>query len=137
MAEPVGVNPGVYTIGNEQVMGLCFAIDDKDAGWNVIEESDGSIVVTIPKGSPWKVKRTLDKADPYSHYLQVFRKDGNLNAIVLENFIHPTDEVHTPNADHPKDEPPRLKIFYTNPEKTTGYPVVGTEIAQDEMPVYP
>ncbi len=127
MSEPVGVSPGVYTVGGKEVMGLCFVIDDLDANWKVTEKSDGSIVVTIPNHSPWKVKRTLDKDDPYGHYLQVFRKDGKLNAIVLENFIHPTDAVHTPNADHPKDQPPKLKIFYTNPEETGEYDVAEKE----------
>ncbi len=117
MAEPVGVGPGVYTDNGEEIMGLCFVIDDTDADWKVTPNSDGSIVVNIPKKSPWKVTRVPDEDDPYSNYLQVYRRDGKLNAIVLKSFIHPTDEVHTPNADHPDGEPPQLQIFYTNPEE--------------------
>lgn len=117
MAEPIGVKPGVYTVSGEPVMGLCIVIDDAEAGWKVTDGKDDSITISIPSDSPWRVMRVPDEDDPNSFYLQVFRKDGKLNSVVLQSFVHPTGEVHTPNADHPEGQPPELKIFYTNPEE--------------------
>jgi len=117
MSEPIGVRPGTYPVpGQEEpVMGLCIVLDDAEASWEVTEENDYSITIKIPPTSPWRVNRAEDKDEPGSFYLQVFRKGAKINSIVLNSFVHPTDEVHTPNADSPKDAPPELKIHYTNP----------------------
>ncbi|MGH9802590.1 MAG: hypothetical protein ACRD82_19670 [Blastocatellia bacterium] len=119
--EPIIIKPGVYTLpGKPKVMGLCIVIDDQEAGWLMADKADGSITINIPSESPWKVMRVPDE-DGSGYYLQIFRIDGKLNSIVLESFMHPTDDVHTPNADHPADKPPALQIHYTKPEGTGGH----------------
>ncbi|MFN0111888.1 MAG: hypothetical protein ACKVZH_23765 [Blastocatellia bacterium] len=122
--EPIIIKPGAYPIpGKSDVMGLCVVLNDAEANWKVTEKADGSITVNIPEDSPWRVNRAEDADKPGSHYLQVFRVDGSINAIVLQSFVHPTDDVHTPNADHPMDKPPQFKIFYTNPDSAYVYEV--------------
>lgn len=128
MSEPIGIRPGTYPVPGQEkpVMGLCIVLDDAEASWKISEKSDGAITITIPSDSPWRVSRVQDADEPDSYYLQVFRVGGHLNSIVLNSFIHPTEEVHTPNADFPDGEPPELRIHYTHPEKEmyTAAPVV-------------
>ena len=131
MSEPIGVKPGVYTTNGQDVMGLCLILDDAEARWSVIEEENDSISINIPSDSLWKVMRVQDKDKPGSSYLQVFRVNGELNALVLQSFVHPTEDVHTPNGNHHPSQPPEVKIFYTAPPAVTNE--VAAAMMQGEM----
>lgn len=117
MSDPIEVRPGVYTEhGKESIMGLCIVIDAQEAGWQV-KKSNGKIIVTIPSNSSWRVMKVPDPDNPDEDYLQIFRIGGNLNSLALQSFLHPTEDVHTPNSDHPSNKPPAIKILYSHPDQ--------------------
>lgn len=135
MSESIGIRPGVYTTrGQKEVMGLCVVIDDTEAGWELMENTDGSMTIHIPNRSPWRAMRGSDNDDKKgSYYLQIFRVGGKLNSIELQSFVNSTGDVHTPNASHPADKEPGLKIHYTSPEAISAYPVAEQQVEPAKM----
>jgi len=114
--EPIDIVPGVYTKpGEQEVMGLCIMIDNQDAQWEVTTSDHYTTVIKIKKGSKWNARVFTDPKTG-KQKLQIFREGAKLNALVLNQFIHPTEEVYTPNANAANNEQSELKIFFTTPE---------------------
>lgn len=113
--EPIDVRPGVYTEpGKPPVMGLCIVIDNQNGEWDVAETDDEVTIVTIKKGAKWRADEYPEPGTTRKK-VQIFCEGGNLNSIVLKHFIHPTEDVHTPDDNPPAGEVPELKIHYTSP----------------------
>ena len=116
MPEPIDIRPGVYTKpGEREVTGLCIMIDNQDAQWEVTTSDHHTTVIKIKRGAHWNARVFTDPKTGKPK-LQLFREGANLNSLVLNQFIHPTEEVYTPNANAANDETSDLKIFYTTPE---------------------
>ena len=121
--EPIDIVPGVYTKpGEQEVMGLCIMIDNQDAQWEVTTSDHYTTVIKIKKGSKWNARVFTDPKTGKQR-LQIFREGAKLNSLVLNQFIHPTEEVYTPNANAANNEESELKIFYTTPEDVQPSPI--------------
>jgi hypothetical protein len=123
MPEPIDIVPGVYTKpGGREVTGLCIMIDNQDAQWEVTTSDHHTTIIKIKRGAHWKARVFTDPKTGKPK-LQLFREGANLNSLVLTQFIHPTEEVYTPNANAANNETSDLKIFYTTPEDVQPSPI--------------
>jgi hypothetical protein len=114
--EPIDIFPGVYTIpGEPEIMGLCLMIDGQDAQWEVTRTAHYGTVIRIKNGSKWNVQEYTDP-NTGKPKLQIFREGAKLNSIELKQFIHPAEDLYTPNANAADIEKPQIKISYTTPE---------------------
>jgi hypothetical protein len=121
--DPIEVIPGVYTKpGGVEVMGLCIVIDNQDGKWNVTTSDHYTTTITIKKNATWKAEEYTDPKTG-KRKIRIFCEGGKLNALALNQFIHPTDEMYTPNGHAAKDEWPELKIFYTTPDDSHTPPI--------------
>jgi|SRR6185369_9417116 hypothetical protein len=121
--EPIEIVPGVYKkSGGTDVVGLCIVLDNQDGKWDVTTSDHYTTTIKIKKDAIWKVE---EYADPMTgkQKVRIFCEDGKLNSLALKHFIHPTEEVYTPNAHAPKNEWPELKIFYTTPNDSQAPPI--------------
>jgi hypothetical protein len=111
--EPLDIAPGVYPIpGQPEIMGLCIVIDNQEANWEVIRTEHYGTTIKIKNGSKWNVQEYVDP-NTGKESLDIFRAGGKLNHLVLEQFIHPTEDVYTPNGNAAENEEPALRIFYS------------------------
>jgi hypothetical protein len=111
--EPMEVTPGVYTMpGEPEIMGLCLMIDNQDAQWEVTRTAHYGTVIRIKNGSKWNVQEYTDP-DTGKPKLQIFREGAKLNSLELKQFIHPTENMYTPNGNAAENEESQLRIFYT------------------------
>ncbi|HEU0184638.1 MAG TPA: hypothetical protein VFS27_04940 [Blastocatellia bacterium] len=111
--DPIDFIPGVYTIpGQPEIMGLCIVIDDPDTQWEVIRSEHYGTTIKIKNGAKWNVQ---DYADPATgkQKLQIFRAGGRLNYLELKQFMHPAEDVYTPNGNAAENEEPALRVFYS------------------------
>jgi hypothetical protein len=90
-------------------------LDNQDGKWEVTKSGHYTTVIKIKHGAKWEVE---EYADPKTgkRKVRIFCEGGKLNALSLEHFIHPTEEVYTPNGNAMKNEMPEVKIFYTTPD---------------------
>jgi hypothetical protein len=111
--EPLDIVPGVYTIpGQPEIMGLCIVIDNQEANWEVIRTEHYGITIKIKNGSKWNVQEYVDP-NTGKESLEIFRAGGKLNYLVLYQFIHPAEDVYTPNGNAAENELPMTRIFYS------------------------
>ena len=111
--EPIEVLPGVYTTpGEPEIMGLCVMIDNQDAQWEVTTTAQYGTVIKIKNGSNWNAQEYTDP-NTGKRKLQIFREGAKLNALELKQFIHPTEEVYTPNGNAADNEVSQARIYYT------------------------
>jgi len=123
MPDPIDVFPGVYkTTGGLEVVGLCIMIDNQDAQWEVTTSDHHTTIIKIKRGAHWNARVFTDPKTGKPK-LQLFREGANLNSLVLTQFVHPTEEVYTPNANAANNETSDLKIFYTTPEDVQPSPI--------------
>jgi len=123
MPEPIDIVPGVYTKpGGREVTGLCIMIDNQDAQWEVTTSDHHTTIIKIKRSAHWKAQVFTDPKTGIPK-LQLFREGANLNSLVLNQFIHPTEEVYTPNDNAANNETSDLKIFYTTPEDVQPSPI--------------
>jgi len=114
--EPIDIFPGVYTTpGGPEIMGLCIMIDNQDAQWEVTTTAQYGTVIRIKNGSNWNAQEYTDP-NTGKRKLQIFREGAKLNSLELKQFIHPTEDLYTPNANATNDEGAELRIHYTTPE---------------------
>ncbi|HEU0178834.1 MAG TPA: hypothetical protein VFV58_31610 [Blastocatellia bacterium] len=121
--EPIEVFPGVYTESDgRKVMGLCIVIDNQDGKWEVNKSEHYTTVIKIKDGAKWEAEEYID---PKTHKrkVRIFLEDGKLNSVTLKQFIHPTEEVYTPNGNAANNEMPEVKIFYTTPKDSHTPPI--------------
>jgi hypothetical protein len=112
-AEPIIIRPGVYTTpGGPEIMGLCIMIDNQDAQWEVTTTAQYGTVIRIKNGSKWNAQEYIDP-NTGKRKLQVFREGAKLNALELKQFIHPTEDVYTPNGNAADNEESQAKIHFT------------------------
>ena len=110
---PIDVFPGVYTTpGEPEIMGLCVMIDYQEAQWDVTQTTNYGTVIRIKNGSKWNVQEYSDP-DTGKRKLQIFREGAKLNSLELKQFIHPIEDVYTPNGNAADNEVSKLSIFYT------------------------
>src|SRR5215468_4309635 len=96
--EPIEVIRGVYTTpGGSEIMGLCIMIDNQYAQWEVTTSAQYGTVIKIKNGSKWNAQQYTDP-NTGRRRLQIFREGAKLNALELKQFIHPTEDLYTPNA---------------------------------------
>jgi hypothetical protein len=124
MPDPIEVLPGVYTEPDGRVVeGLCIMLDNQDGKWEVTKsEHYNSTIIEIKNGAKWHVD---DYKDPKTgkRKVRIFCEGGKLNSLALDQFIHPTEEVYTPNGNAAKNEWPGVKIFYTTPDDSNAPPI--------------
>ena len=115
--EPIEVIRGLYkNPGGEMVEGLCIVLDNQDGKWEVTTSSNyKSTVIKIKDGAKWHVEDYIDP-DTKKRKVRIFCEGGKLNSLELDQFIHPTEEVYTPNGNAANNEWPGVKIFYTTPD---------------------
>ena len=123
MPEPIEIVPGVYTnAAGREVVGLCIMIDNQDAQWEVTTSDHHTTIIKIKRSAHWKAQVITDPKTGKPK-LQLFREGAKLNSLALNQFIHPTEEVYTPNAHAANNETSDLKIFYTTPEDVQPSPI--------------
>jgi hypothetical protein len=121
--EPIEIIPGVYTMpGEPEIMGLCVMIDYQEAQWEMTTTANYGTVIRIKNGSKWNVQQYSDPITG-KRKLQIFREGAKLNSLALKQFIHPTEELYTPNANAANNEGAELRIFYTAPEDGHAPPI--------------
>jgi hypothetical protein len=110
---PIEIVPGVYTTpGQPEIMGLCIVIDNQETNWEVIRTEQYGTTIKIKNGSIWNVQEYVDP-NTGKQSLEIFRAGGKLNYLVLEQFIHLTEDVYTPNGNAAENELPMTRIFYS------------------------
>ena len=110
--EPIEIIPGVYTTaGGPEIMGLCIMIDNQDAQWKVTTTAQYGTVIRIKNGSKWNAQEYTDP-NTGRRKLQIFREGAKLNSLELKQFIHPTEDVYTPNGNAAENEESQVRIFY-------------------------
>jgi hypothetical protein len=123
MPDPIEVIPGIYTEPDgREVMGLCIVIDNQDGKWEVSKSGHYSTVIKINNGAKWEAEEYTDPKTG-KRKVRIFCEGGKLNSLALKHFIHPTDEVYTPNGNAANNEWPELKIFYTTPDDSHTPPI--------------
>jgi hypothetical protein len=121
--EPIDIRPGVYTIpGKPGVIGLCIMLDDSEDKWEVTTSDHYTTTIKIKKGAKWNVQEYTDPKTG-KRRLQIFCEGAKLNSLVLKQFLHPTEEVYTPNPHAAKNEGSELKIFYSTPDDNQAPPI--------------
>ena len=121
--EPIDVIPGVYTEPDgREVMGLCIVLDNQDGKWEVTESDHYTKVIKIKDGAKWEVEEYTDPKTG-RRKIRIFCEGGKLNSVALKQFIHPTEDVYTPNGNAANNEWPELKIFYTTPDDSHTPPI--------------
>ncbi|HZF39714.1 MAG TPA: hypothetical protein VE715_12885 [Blastocatellia bacterium] len=121
--EPIDIVPGVYTKpGKPEVMGLCIMIDNQDAQWEVTTSDSYTTIIKIKKGAKWNAQEYTDPKTG-KRKVQIFREGAKLNSLALKHFIHPTEEVYTPNSNAANNEGAQLQIFYTTPDDRDTPPI--------------
>ncbi|MFN0087527.1 MAG: hypothetical protein ACKVX9_19210 [Blastocatellia bacterium] len=115
--EPIIVRNGAYQEpGQPEIMGVCIFLDDRNDDWDVAETANDTIVVTIKKGAKWRVEEYTDPAT-LGKMIQIYCEGGDLNSVVLKNFVNPDGDVYTPSSNPPDGETATAKLIYTYPDK--------------------
>jgi len=123
MPEPIDIVPGVYKEADgREVMGLCIVLDNQDGKWEVTKSGHYTTVIKIKDGAKWEAEEYTDPKTG-KRKVRIFCEGGKLNSLALKHFIHPTDEVYTPNGNAANNEWPELKIFYTTPDDSHTPPI--------------